>query len=71
MMKRKMGAGASQDGRIENLRLVLGNIRSYHKRRKKKSRSRNSRNFQNGLSLFVTKSQCDLNSTKEKEISVA
>lgn len=35
MMKRKMGAGASQDGRIENLRLVLGNIRSYHKRRKK------------------------------------
>lgn len=37
-----MGAGASQDGRIENLRLVLGNIRSYLKRRKKKSRSRNS-----------------------------
>lgn len=53
-------------------------------KKKKKSRSRNSRNFQNGLSLFllflktagynlliVTKSQCDLNSTKEKEISVA
>lgn len=78
-MKRKMEAGAGQDGRIENLRIVLGNIRSYLKRRKKKSRSRNSRNFQNGLSLFllflktagynvliVTKSQCDLNSTKEK-----
>lgn len=35
MMKRKMGAGASQDGRIENLRLVLDNIRSYLKRRKR------------------------------------
>lgn len=63
------------------LRLVLGNIRSCLKR-KKKSRSRN-RNFQNGVVtvstkflktagynlLIVTKSQCDLNSTKE--VSVA
>lgn len=44
MVKRKMGAGASQDGRIENLRLVLGNIDPISKEEKKNPEVENSRN---------------------------
>lgn len=82
MMKRKMGAGASQDGRIENFEASSGQHKVLSQKKKKKYRSRN-RNFQNGVVtvstkflktagynlLIVTKSQCDLNSTKE--VSVA